>query len=181
MQQQTRQRQARQRKSTPLSEKRRRTRQATHRSNANTTLRHMVNHPPPFHNNRKDGAQRKARSREKRKTREHNKRTRWCSGITCVLAELRAHYPEHHNKEEEEEEDKEKRKTSNEATHPPPTAIPQPTTQQDNTTQHTHHAEIHTTTHKELTVNSRHHTLFHPTQTITAIPQSHNPVTKTQP
>ena len=48
MQQQTRQRTRRKRKSTPLPEKRRRTRQTTHRSHANTTHRHMVNHPPPF-------------------------------------------------------------------------------------------------------------------------------------
>ena len=64
MQQQTRQRTKRQRKNTPLPEKRRRKRQTTHRSHANTTQRHMVNHPPPFHNNRKDGARRKAESRE---------------------------------------------------------------------------------------------------------------------
>ena len=48
MQQQTRQRTRRQRQGTPLPEKRRRTRQTTHRSHANTTHRHMVNHTPPF-------------------------------------------------------------------------------------------------------------------------------------
>ena len=72
MQQQTRQRQGRKRKSTPLSEKRRRKRQTTRSRHANTTHRHMVNHPPPFHNNRKGEAQRKTGSGEKR--REHNKR-----------------------------------------------------------------------------------------------------------
>ena len=102
MQQQTRQRQRRQRQSTPLPEKRGRTRQTTHRRHANTTHRHMVNHTPPFHNNRKDGVRRKteeAREEEKRTT---GRKTRWCSGITCVLAKLRAHYPEHQHKEEEE-------------------------------------------------------------------------------
>ena len=56
MQQQTRQRQRRERQSTPLPEKRGRKRQTTRSSHANTTLRHMVNHTPPFHNNRKGGA-----------------------------------------------------------------------------------------------------------------------------
>ena len=50
MQQQTRQRQARQRQSTPLSEKRGGTRQTTRSRHADTTLQHMVNHTPPFHN-----------------------------------------------------------------------------------------------------------------------------------
>ena len=46
---------------------------------------------------------RKARSgREKRRREEektNNRETRWCSGITCVLAWLRAHYPEHQQQE----------------------------------------------------------------------------------
>ena len=64
MQQQTRQRTRRQRQSTPLPEKRGRTRQTTHRSHANTTHRHMVNHTPPFQTmerrgTKKDGEQRR--------------------------------------------------------------------------------------------------------------------------
>ena len=64
MQQQTRQRTRRKRKSTPLPKKRRRKRQTTHSRHANTTHRHMVNHTPQFHNNRKGGARRKAGNRE---------------------------------------------------------------------------------------------------------------------
>ena len=56
----------------------------------------------------------------KRREDETTRKTQWCSGITCVLAGLRAHYPEHQHKKEEEEkeEDREKRKTSNKTTHP---------------------------------------------------------------
>ena len=84
MQQPTRQRQARQGKSTPLPEKRGRKRQTTRSSHANTTHRHVVNHTPPFHNNRKGGARRKTRSREESTTREHmvfgdNVRARWAA------------------------------------------------------------------------------------------------------
>lgn len=112
MQQQTRQRTKRQRQSTPLPKKRRRKRQTTHRSHANTTHRHMVNHTPPFQT-QKGGARRKARNGEER---TQQRETQWCSGITCVLARLRAHYPEHQHKEEEgkrgrghrEEEDKQR-------------------------------------------------------------------------
>ena len=69
MQQQTRQRQGRKRKSTPLPEKRRRKRQTTHRSHANTTLRHMVNHPPPFQQQ-----ERRCMKKQETKRREHNKK-----------------------------------------------------------------------------------------------------------
>ena len=99
MQQQTRQRTRRKRKSTPLPEKRRRKKQTTRSSHANTTHQHMVNPPPPFHNNKKDGARRKTGSREKRGAENTTKEKQWCSGITCVLAQLRAHYPEHHQQE----------------------------------------------------------------------------------
>lgn len=93
MQQQTRQRTTRQRQSTPLSEKRRRKRQTTNRSHANTTLQHMVK---PHRNSNRRKAGHEGRDREDETTRE----TQWCSGITCVLAELRAHYPEHQHEEE---------------------------------------------------------------------------------
>lgn len=58
---------------------------------------------------------------ERREEKTSNKGTQWCSGITCVLAWLRAHYPEHQHKEEEEEEEEERdrtRETSDETTHP---------------------------------------------------------------
>ena len=119
----------------------------------------MVKHTPPFHNNRKGRGTKKGEERGNT-TRE----TQWCSGITCVLAGLRAHYPEHQHKEEEEEEEeenREKKKASNDTSHTPPPF---------HTPQHTHH-NTHPTTHKELTVDSKHHTPFYPTQTITAIPQ----------
>ena len=72
MQQQTRQRQRRKRASTPLPEKRGGTRQTTHRSHANTTHRHMVNHPPPFQTIERRGAKKGGEHKEKRK--RNNKR-----------------------------------------------------------------------------------------------------------
>nr|DAO84562.1 MAG TPA: hypothetical protein [Caudoviricetes sp.] len=60
----------------------------------------MVKHTPPFHNKRKADGEKEEKKRTKNKTR-HTRGTQWCSGTTCVLAELRAHYPEHHNKEKE--------------------------------------------------------------------------------
>nr|DAY13909.1 MAG TPA: hypothetical protein [Caudoviricetes sp.] len=131
MQQQTRQRERRKRQSTPLPKKRRRTRQTTRSRHANTTHRHMVNLSTAIPTEERRG--------EKR---EHNEGTQWCSGITCVLAELRAHYPEHHQQERrrrkrkrkrkrkkgEEEERERGRQTTRPHTHHT-TAIPQPTTQ----------------------------------------------------
>jgi hypothetical protein len=61
-------------------------------------------HTPPFHNRRKAVHKEKRRAEEKRIT-AGRERTQWCSGITCVLAKLRAHYPEHQHKEEEEQEE----------------------------------------------------------------------------
>ena len=82
----------------------------------------MVNHPPPFHKNRKGGVRRKAGSGEREeRTQQGNTMV---FGITCVLAGLRAHYPEHQHKEEREEEERE-RKMNNETTLQTPTAIPQ--------------------------------------------------------
>ena len=37
--------------------------------------------------------------------RTNNRGTQWCSGITCVLAGLRAHYPEHQHEEKEGREE----------------------------------------------------------------------------
>ena len=75
----------------------------------------------------KKGGEQKQKKKMRRK--QNNKETQWCSGITCVLAKLRAHYPEHQQqkKKGEGEEEEESKPT--------------------------------------------HHTPFHPTQTITAIPQ----------
>ena len=137
MQQQTRQRTRRQRQSTPLPEKRGRTRQTTHRSHANTTLQHMVTTPPPFQH-KKGGARRKRKRRKKEdKTKEdkaNNKKAQWCSGITCVLAWLRAHYPEHQHKKEEKERKTERQDKQRELHTHHTAAIPQPTTQYNKTT-----------------------------------------------
>ena len=91
MQQQTRQRQARKRKSTPLPEKRGRTRQTTNRSHANATVQHMVNTHTAIPLIERRGQERRGRKRRDNTEQEQQ----WCSGITCVLAGLRAHYPEH--------------------------------------------------------------------------------------
>ena len=64
----------------------------------------MVNHTPPFQTRGKTGEERRGAGRREQTT-IGRKETQWCSGITCVLAELRAHYPEHQHEEEEEEED----------------------------------------------------------------------------
>lgn len=97
---------------------------------------------------------RKARREREDKVRE----TQWCSGITCVLAGLRAHYPEHHNKKKEkekEEEEEEEEKTRNSelrqnTTHHPTTAIPLPP---------------HMLQQNDVrTVDSKHRTPFYPTQ-----------------
>ena len=148
MQQQTRQRTRRERQGTPLPEKRGRKRQTTHRSHANTTHRHMVDTPAiPTHTKadaeERRGAEQKKREEKRRKERrrEDNKKTQWCSGITCVLAGLRAHYPEHQHKEEEE--NREKRKTSNETTHPPFHNPQHNATRQDTHCHHTHHRDAH--------------------------------------
>ena len=113
MQQQTRQRPRRQRKSTPLPKKRGGKRQTTNRCHANRTLRHMVNHPPPFQQRKSAEKKKGGGSRTEEKTRQQGK-TQWCSGITCVLAGLRAHYPEHQHTRKKKKRKKKIEKTSNE-------------------------------------------------------------------
>ena len=90
--------------------------------------------------------------------REHNKGTQWCSGITCVLAELRAHYPEHQHKEEEEEEDKQRE------LHTPRHSTTHNTAQQD---MHCRHNKVAC---RQYPPSPTHTPPFYPTQTITAIP-----------
>ena len=142
MQQQTRQRQRRQRKNTPLPEKRRRTRQTTRRSHAHPTLRHMVNTPTAIPTKRKAGHRRKAgREREEKKT--SNKKTQWCSGITCVLAELRAHYPEHQTTKRKRTEEKERRRQHTHTTAPPPN------------TNHHRHSTMTQPCHKDTHLNQQ--------------------------
>lgn len=150
MQQQTRQRQRRQRKNTPLPEKRRRKRQTTRRCHANTTLRHVVTPAIPTKEKRmvkKSGEQ----SREE-KTKLTTRETQRCSGITCVLARLRAHYPEHQHKRKKKTK-RRGRQTTRPHT-PTPTHRHSTTQQHSATKQHAHHTETHTTTHEELTMNS---------------------------
>ena len=98
MQQQTRQRQRRQRKSTPLPEKPGRKRQTTHRRHAHRTLLHMVNHHRHSKHTEERRKSEERRGVEEKRRGEDSKGTCWCSGITCVLAGLRAHYPEHQHK-----------------------------------------------------------------------------------
>lgn len=105
MQQQTRQRTTRERKSTPLPEKRGRTKQTTRSSHANQAHQHMVNHPPPFQQQKKGGGQRRENT---------TRQTQWCSGITCVLAGLRAHHPEH----QQERQKRKRRRQRRQATRP---------------------------------------------------------------
>ena len=95
MQQQTRQRTRRQRQSTPLPEKRERARQTTRRRHAHATHQHMVN------THRHSTAERRDEERRGKEEDKTTRGTRWCSGITCVLAELRAHYPEHQHKKKQ--------------------------------------------------------------------------------
>ena len=68
-------------------------------------------------NKRKSSERRKAGSRREEEQAIGREGTQWCSGITCVLAELRAHYPEHQHKEEDKktrrQEDKKEEKTVN--------------------------------------------------------------------
>ena len=141
MQQQTRQRTRRKRKSTPLPEKRKRKRQTPHSRHANTTHQHMVNHTTPFQQ-KKGGTLRKTEEKTRQeKTKLTTRETQWCSGITCVLAGLRAHYPEHQHKEEKKEretgrQDKQRELHTHHTHHT--TAIPQPTTQYDKTRQDMH-------------------------------------------
>ena len=102
MQQSTRQRTRRKGESTPLPEKRGRKRQTTHRSHANTTQQHVVNTHRHSNKRKTDGEERRGteKRRENKTSKQQDKQTtretQWCSGITCVLAGLRAHYPEHH-------------------------------------------------------------------------------------
>nr|DAD86918.1 MAG TPA: hypothetical protein [Siphoviridae sp. ctio73] len=68
----------------------------------------MVNHtPPPFQHTERLGKKR----REKR--RREDKETQWCSGITCVLAGLRAHYPEHRTTKRKRKRKRRRRRTAN--------------------------------------------------------------------
>ena len=119
----------------------------------------MVNHPPPFHNNRKGEARRKTRRKEKRK-RQNKQMTQWCSGITCVLAGLRAHYPEHqHNKKRKTERKEDKQRYL-----PHTTANPNTTTQHNKTT---HTTTTHTTVSHSTAATVQHPptALLHPQQT----------------
>lgn len=93
--------------------------------------------------------------KEKTKEEKTTRKTQWCSGITCVLAELRAHYPEHHQQretEEDREEDREDREDKRRDQ--TPLHFHRHSTTHNTTRQHTHHTETHTTTHKEMTVNT---------------------------
>nr|DAY28449.1 MAG TPA: hypothetical protein [Caudoviricetes sp.] len=65
----------------------------------------MVNHPAAIPTKGKTGHEERRGAQERRREDETTRETQWCSGITCVLAKLRAHYPEHQHEEEEEEEE----------------------------------------------------------------------------
>ena len=125
MQQPTRQRQTRKRQSTPLPEKRGRKRQTTRSRHANTTLRHMVNPPPPFHNNRKGGERGKAGSRERR--REHNKGDAMVFGDNVRARRAARALPRTPTI-------RRKRKRREDEPHPPPFHTPQHNTTRQNKT-----------------------------------------------
>ena len=148
MQQQTRQRTRRKGKSTPLPEKRKRTRQTTHRRHANTTHRHMVNHPPPFQQQKKRRTVKKGGGQKRRE----EKRKQTTRGDAMVFGDnVRARraaraLPRTPTARETKEEEKERQREEEDKRrdHTPllhPTAIPQDST----TRQHTHHTETHTT------------------------------------
>ena len=105
----------------------------------------MVNPSPPFHNNRKAGHEGKAGSGEEGRKKRTQQGNTMVFGVTCVLAELRAHYPEHQRQEEEEKEEDERR-------------------------DHTPHTHRHSTTHntmrqdKTCTVITRCHHNTHTTE-----------------
>ena len=73
MQQQTRQRTTRERKSTPLPEKRGRKRQTTRSSHANQAHRHVVNHTPPFQHEERRGSEERRGEKEERRRRGRDK------------------------------------------------------------------------------------------------------------
>lgn len=120
MQQSSRQRQTRQRQSTPLPEKPRRTRQTTHRSHANRTFRHMVNHTPPPFQTQKGETQKKGGERNRRE----RKTTRSAQGNTMVFGDnVRARraaraLPRTPINEEEEERRRREGRQATRTTHP---------------------------------------------------------------
>ena len=106
----------------------------------------MVNHPPPFQQKKKSGGQRKTRREEKDKTNKEKRKTQWCSGITCVLAGLRAHYPEHQHREEEKRKRKRKRTLLSPPSH---TALPP-------NTNHHRYPTMTQPCHKNTPLNQQH-------------------------
>ena len=87
----------------------------------------MVN--PHRHSSGRKAMHKERRDAEKKRRKQNDKGTQWCSGITCVLAGLRAHYPEHQRKRRREEKEEEEKtgKTSNETMPPSHAVIPQST------------------------------------------------------
>lgn len=130
MQQQTRQRTRRKRQSTPLPEKRRRTRQTTHRSHANTTHRHMVNHPPQF--------QQKGRRGTKKRRRDNKENTMVFGDYARARMAARVLPRTPTTRETRKRRRRRRQKTNEETTHtPPPFHNPQHNaTRQD---MHCHH------------------------------------------
>ena len=105
----------------------------------------MVNPPPPFQQ-QKGGRRRKAGgSEEKRRQDETTRETQWCSGITCVLARLRAHYPEHQHKKKKRKKSKRNQEDDGRE-------------EEDKRRDHTHHHRHSTMTqpcHKDTTPNQQ--------------------------
>lgn len=167
MQQQTRQRTTRERQSTPLPEKRRRKRQTTHRSHANTTHRHMVNHSPPFHNNRKGGEQGGERGK-------HNKRNTMVFGDNVRARRAARALPRTPQQKEEEKERKTREtRQATRTTHPSHHrhSITHNTMRQDKTRHALSSQQDDMRTVDSIRYLPPPHTPFNPTQTITPIPQ----------
>ena len=141
MQQQTRQRTTRERKNTPLPEKRGRTRQTTRSRHANTTHRHMVNQPPPFQQEERRGTKKDEERRGGKRTQQRDAMVFGDNVRARKAARALPRTPTQKEKKKKkkkgkkEEETEKTKKTNDKTTHPSHPAIPQPITQYDKTRQ----------------------------------------------
>ena len=135
MQQQTRKRQTRQRQSTPLPEKRRRKRQTTRSSNANTTQRHMVNHPPPFQTIERRGVESEEQSRQDKANNKEDAMVFGDNVRARIAARALPRTPQQRGREKKRKR-KKKRKRNNETITSTPPPFHNPHTTLRRTPQH---------------------------------------------
>ena len=109
-------------------------------------------HAPPFQNTERRRGKETGSRTEQKKRRQDNRETQWCSGITCVLAGLRAHYPEHQHTKEEKGRERKRRKRKKEGT----SKRPCPSTHRLSA-HHNHHRHSTMTPpcHKDTTLNQQ--------------------------